>query len=114
LRALSDSAERLRQGLGAVDQTSQSVYGKVFADLESHQQIELLHRLEDGKAPGVAWKQLSSAEFFGYVVDHTMQGFYGDPRHGGNREGVSWKMPNLPYPPIRGRVRSDLSKPRSG
>ena len=103
-----------RQGLGAVDQTSQSTYGKVFADLESNQQVELLRRLEDGKATGAAWKQLSSAEFFRYVVDHTMQGFYGDPRHGGNREGVSWKMLNLPYPPIRGRVRSDLPKPRSG
>ena len=106
--------ETYRYGLGAVDQTSQSNYGKVFADLQSHQQIELLHRLEESKAPSGAWKQLSSAEFFGYVVDHTMQGFYGDPRHGGNREGVSWKMLNLPYPPIRGRVRSDLSKPRSG
>ncbi len=67
-----------------------------------------------GKAPGALWKQLSSAEFFGYVVDHTMQGFYGDPRHGGNRDGVSWKMLNLPYPPIRGRLRTDLAKPRSG
>jgi len=103
-----------RQGLAGVDQTSESIYGKVFADLESHQQIELLHRLEDGKVPGAAWKQRSSAEFFGYVVDHTMQGFYGDPRHGGNRDAVSWKMLNLPYPPIRGRVRYDLPKARSG
>lgn len=102
-----------RRGLGAVDLTSQSTYGKVFADLESHQQIEFLHRLEDGKVTGAEWKQLSSAEFFGYVVDHTMQGYYGDPRHGGNREGVSWKMLNIPYPPIRGRVRSDLAKSRS-
>jgi gluconate 2-dehydrogenase gamma chain len=35
-----------------------------------------------------------------------MQGFYGDPRHGGNREGVSWKMLGLPYPPIRGRQQN--------
>ena len=106
--------EIYRYGLAAVDQTGQATYGKAFADLESHQQYELLHGLEDGKAPGAAWKRVSSAEFFRYVVDHTMQGFYGDPRHGGNREGVSWKMLNLPYPPIRGRVRSDLPKPRSG
>ena len=106
--------ETYRYGLRAVDHTSESTYGKVFADLESPEQIELLHRLEDGKTPGAAWKQVSSAEFFRCVVDHTMQGFYGDPRHGGNREGVSWKMLNLPYPPIRGRVRSDLPKPRSG
>ena len=52
----------------------------------------------------------SSSEFFAYVVDHTMQGYYGDPRHGGNREGASWKMLGLPYPPIRGRLRYDLTK----
>ena len=102
-----------RQGLAAVDQTSRSAYGKIFADLEAHQQIELLHRLEDGKAPAAVWKTLSSADFFSYVVDHTMQGFYGDPRHGGNRDAISWKMLNLPYPPIRGRLRSDLAKSRS-
>ena len=93
-----------RRGLAGVDQSSRTLYAKVFADLEANQQIDLLHRLEDRKAPGAIWNQISSAEFFGYVVDHTMQGFYGDPRHGGNREGVSWKMLNLPYPPIRGRV----------
>jgi len=103
-----------RRGLAGADQTSHSLYGRLFADLESHQQIELLHRLEDGKAQGPVWKQLSSTEFFGTVVDHTMQGFYGDPRHGGNREGVSWRMLNLPYPPIRGRLGADQAKSRSG
>jgi len=102
-----------RQGLAAVDATSQSVYGRVFADLESAQQIELLHRFESGRSQDPAGKSTSANRFFVYVVDHAMQGFYGDPRHGGNREGVSWKMLNLPYPPIRGRVRTDLAKSRS-
>ena len=93
-----------RRGLAGVDQSSRSLYGKVFADLEANLQIAMLHLLEDGKAPGAIWKQISSAEFFGYVLDHTLQGFYGDPRHGGNRESVSWKMLSLPYPPIRGRL----------
>jgi gluconate 2-dehydrogenase gamma chain len=93
-----------RLGLAGVDQSSQSLYGKLFADLGATQQIDLLHRLETGKAAGAIWKQISSIEFFGYLLDHTMQGFYGDPRHGGNREGTSWKMLNLPYPPIRGRL----------
>jgi gluconate 2-dehydrogenase gamma chain len=30
--------------------------------------------------------------FFEMLVDHTMQGFYGSPEHGGNRGEVSWKM----------------------
>ncbi|HVN21883.1 MAG TPA: gluconate 2-dehydrogenase subunit 3 family protein [Dongiaceae bacterium] len=103
-----------RQGLAAVDQSSQARYKKPFADLESNDQIAMLHLLEDGQDSGAAWKQISSREFFDTVVDHTMQGFYGDPRHGGNREGVSWKMLNLPYPPIRGRLRPDAEKARSG
>ena len=33
-----------------------------------------------------------AASFFQLVVDHTMQGFYGSPEHGGNRDEASWKM----------------------
>jgi gluconate 2-dehydrogenase gamma chain len=99
-----------RRGIQGIDQSSLLSYNKSFVDLSSQQQVELLHRLEEGQAAGAIWKQLSSAEFFSYLVDHTMQGYYGDPRHGGNREGVSWKMLGLPYPPIRGRQRYDLTK----
>lgn len=97
-----------RRGLAGVDQSSRALYSSVFADLSSEQQMEVLRQLEAGNAAGAMWKQASSAEFFGYVLDHTMQGFYGDPRHGANRDGVSWKMLGLPYPPIRGRQQNAL------
>jgi len=100
-----------RQGLAGTDQTSQRHFGRSFAELNARQQEEILTMLEKGRAQGDAWKQLSSGEFFDLVLAHTMQGFYGDPRHGGNREGVSWKMVGLPYPPIRGRLHYDLSRP---
>jgi len=93
-----------RQGLAGVDQSSRLKYGKLFADVASVQQIEMLQLLEAGHPAGSIWQQISSREFFDQVVDHTMQGYYGDPRHGGNREGVSWKMLGIPYPPIRGRI----------
>lgn len=105
--------EIYRQGLAGVDRSSLLLYGRQFADVDSNQQIELLHLLGDGRAPSSIWQQISSHEFFEYVVDHTMQGYYGDPRHGGNREGVSWKMLNLPYPPIRGRARYNQPNTRS-
>ncbi len=102
-----------REGLAGVDHSSRARYKKLFADLDFNQQNAMLHLLSQGHAPGPVWQRASSADFFETVVDHTMQGYYGDPRHGGNREGVSWKMLNLPYPPIRGRVRADSSKSRS-
>jgi gluconate 2-dehydrogenase gamma chain len=79
--------------------------------LSAERQDEVLRNLERGGAAGEAWKSLSSKDFFSLILSHTMQGFYGDPRHGGNRGRVSWKMLNLPYPPIRGQLHYDLAKP---
>lgn len=94
-----------RQGLVGIDQCSHALAGTPFVNLIPAKQIELLAALESGKVSGDVWKDIRSQEFFSMVVEHTMQGFYGDPRHGGNRETASWKMLNLPYPPIRGRAK---------
>jgi gluconate 2-dehydrogenase gamma chain len=98
-----------RWGIAAMDRSSRTLWGTSFADLSSVRQIELLAKMELGQAPAEAWKQISSTEFFALLVDQTMQGFYGDPRHGGNRDRVSWKMLGVPYPPIRGRQHYDVS-----
>ena len=45
----------------------------------------------------------SHKAFFDLVVTHAMQGFYGNPRHGGNREFASWRMLGIPPAPVRGR-----------
>jgi gluconate 2-dehydrogenase gamma chain len=104
-----------RLGLAATHETSLAMFGKRFTALTGEQADEVLRKIEKGEASGKTWKQVSPKEFFSLVVAHTMQGFYGDPRHGGNRERVSWKMVRLPYPPVRGRLQYDLTKevPRS-
>jgi gluconate 2-dehydrogenase gamma chain len=99
-----------RQGIRAVEQSSNALYGAGFAELSAAKQIALLVMMEHGRAPSEAWRHRTSAEFFGLVLEHTMQGFYGDPRHGGNRNATSWKMLGIPYPPVRGRLHYDLSK----
>jgi gluconate 2-dehydrogenase gamma chain len=99
-----------RNGLAALNQSSRILYECDFAFLSSEKQLELLTKLEQGQAPREAWQKVSSTEFFAMMVNHSMQGFYGDPRHGGNRERVSWKMVGLSYPPIRGRLHYDLTK----
>jgi len=46
---------------------------------------------------------IEKTPFFQMLVDHTMQGFYGSPRHGGNKNEASWKMlgiaPNMGHGP---------------
>ena len=112
-RQLMGSYRRFRKtyqmGLAGTNTTSAGLYGKPFAELDSQQQDAILQSMEKGQATGDGWKQVSSKAFFDLVVNHTMQGFYGDPRHGGNRERVSWKMLRLPYPPLRGRQQQVIS-----
>jgi len=107
---LRDFRETYRRGLAALDETSRAVGGAPFASLPGEKQTAVLEVLEAGKAPGDAWKQLDARAFFEMVVAHTMQGFYGSPRHGGNREAVSWRMLGVPDPPLRGRDQYDFTR----
>ena len=107
-RQLVGPYRRLRKtyqlGLAGANGTSLAMFGKPFVALTPQQQDAVLQTMDKGEARGECWKQVSAKSFFDLVVSHTMQGFYGDPRHGGNRERVSWKMLRLPYPPVRGRL----------
>jgi gluconate 2-dehydrogenase gamma chain len=69
-----------------------------FTRLPSHKQFELLAQIEAGKAA-----DSRTREFFALAVAHTMQGYYGMARHGGNRDYVSWRMLGVPVRPVRGR-----------
>ena len=48
--------------------------------------------------------QQKNRRFFELVRAHTLEGYYGSPRHGGNRDAVSWRMLGLDEPPVRGRA----------
>jgi gluconate 2-dehydrogenase gamma chain len=99
-----------RQGIRGVEQASLELFGQPFAALSAERQDAVLKEIEGGGVAGEAWKGLAAKDFFSLILSHTMQGFYGDPRHGGNRGRVSWKMLGVPYPPIRGRLHYDLTK----
>ena len=88
-----------RQGLGLANQLSQQQCGKTLAAASSAEQLRVVTSLEQ-----------SDNTFFGVVRRHTFEGYYGSPRHGGNRNAVSWHMLGLDDPPIRGRSRYDLKQ----
>jgi gluconate 2-dehydrogenase gamma chain len=100
-----------RLGIKGIEETSLRMFGHRFTEVSPEKQDEVLKQVDAGGAVGEAWKDLSAKDFFSMILSHTMQGFYGDPRHGGNRGRVSWQMLDLPYPPIRGRLHYDLTKP---
>jgi gluconate 2-dehydrogenase gamma chain len=63
---------------------------KPFAELDFAAQTKVLEQLEtdDGREGAGA----SGREFFQLVRRHTIEGFWGDPKYGGNREMIGWKI----------------------
>ena len=90
-------------GIEALEQSCIELYGKRFEALDPEIQLETLHVLEEGKLPESHWRDVDPKRFFRLVIGHTMQGFYGSPRHGGNRNYMSYKMMGLDYPLVIGR-----------
>jgi len=71
--------EAYKMGIGQFYAGCRERMGKYFDELHPAKQIEYLLQVEN-------------TSFFAMVVDHTMQGFYGSPEHGGNKGEASWKM----------------------
>lgn len=100
-----DLQQVYRGGLAELDKLSVTKFGHDFPSLPLDSQLTFLKSIEQGNASPDTTTATAQQSFFHLVIDHTMQGFYGDPRHGGNREHASWKMLALPYPPLRGQQR---------
>jgi gluconate 2-dehydrogenase gamma chain len=83
-------------GLEGVDQTSRLMFGRDFIGLSFEEQTAVLKAIEHGEGPGEIWKTVSSQEFFEMLWNHVLEGFYGPPREGGNKNYVSWKMIGFP------------------
>ncbi len=98
-----------RDGLAAIERASAAQSGKRFSELSAMAQDQLLTLAEAGKTPAATWDPAQAKTFFEVIRDHTLQSYYGDPRHGGNREYASWRMLGIPPSPIRGRNLYDLS-----
>jgi gluconate 2-dehydrogenase gamma chain len=98
-----------RLGLEAFAQTCLHLDKQPFAQLAAERKMAVMKLVERGKAPAEIWKDVAQAEFFKLLVDHTMQGFYGSPRHGGNRDYVSYKILGIDYPQVIGQNRPEKS-----
>lgn len=88
-----------RDGLERADAISEKQFGQPLASLSSQQQLQVVSAIEQ-----------QDRGFFELVRNHTFEGYYGTPRHGGNRDAVSWRMLGLPEPPQLGRAQYDLRK----
>ena len=100
--------ETYRRGLTAIQETCKSSLHKRFEELSWDEQTFFLKSMEAGKAQGKIWEKGFDMQFFGLIMDHSLQGFYGSPRHGGNKNYISYKMIKLDYPVIIGQNRYNV------
>jgi gluconate 2-dehydrogenase gamma chain len=89
--------EQYRFGIRAIDDHCRQSFGKVFADLAAAQQDEVLEEAESGK---IKAEDVPLATFFSsFLLNNTLEGYFGDPMYGGNKDMAAWKM--IGYPGVR-------------
>lgn len=73
--------------------------GQLFVELTDDEQDEILTKLAENQ---VRPDGFSGQAFMQVMVALTLEGFLGDPRHGGNKDRVAWNW--LGYDDMRGRA----------
>ncbi len=101
-KALAHEDAELRsiyeKGLPGLDAVSRERYGTAFIELTPDQQDAVLIALELGEANGWPDGDVKPEEFFGTLRTHTIIAFLADPKYGGNRDYIGWKVVGYPGP----------------
>jgi gluconate 2-dehydrogenase gamma chain len=97
-----------RKGLDGLEITCVNKFHQKFEDLSWETQTAVLQDMETGRLDGSIWKNGYSEYFFELMRSHCLQGYYGSPRHGGNKNSMSYKMIGLDEPQIVGENRDRI------
>jgi gluconate 2-dehydrogenase gamma chain len=103
--ALAAQRPSYAAGLAALEAYARSRAGGSFAALPPERQDELIGDLEQNRAPGFT---PSAAAFFELVLSSTLEGTFGDPHYGGNRDFIGWEL--IGYPGLRLAVTAEQQR----
>jgi gluconate 2-dehydrogenase gamma chain len=82
------------EGLEATDAFARRSQERPFVDLTSEKQDAVLTLMESGSAEGFA----NARAFFNRVRRLTLEGMFGDPYYGGNKNFAGWDLIKYPGP----------------
>jgi hypothetical protein len=77
------------QGLAAVDEYARSSQGGPFADLSAEKRDAVLMAIDSGQVPNLRG-------FFNRARRLTLEGMFGDPSYGGNKNFAGWDLIRYP------------------
>ncbi len=87
---LANQAEFFRAGIEAIEAESFVRFDRPFANISPAEQRAMLAAIESG-AVKASWP-IPPSRFFEMLVNTTAEGYYSEPKQGGNRGAVSWAM----------------------
>ena len=87
-----------RNGIAALQASCKQLKGELFEDLPFDEQTALLIDMEKSKLPKTNWRDAKQGAFFQTIRKHTIEGFYSNPQHGGNKDHVSFEMMRIEPP----------------
>lgn len=95
-RALAEAYPELlpvyARGLRAVDKHAKEKFAEAFLKLGAAQQDDVLSDVAAGRVKGFA----KAEEFFETLRNHILEGVFGEPKYGGNRGLIGWRLVGFP------------------
>jgi gluconate 2-dehydrogenase gamma chain len=82
------------EGLAAMDAFAKASQGGGFADLPPEKRDAVITAFENGSATGFA----NARQFFNRARRLTLEGMFGDPYYGGNKNFAGWDLIRYPGP----------------
>ncbi len=86
-----------RQGLAAVDAKANQLFAADFIDLTPAMQDTVFDAVDSSSPADQRRSQTSgnTLNFIGVLITHTLEGCFGAPEYGGNRDTLGWQMIGL-------------------
>lgn len=97
--------ELYRLSIARLNELSRSRHDERFDLLSPGEQDSLLKEMEEGSLP---LPDVPIQEFFSMLLTNTMEGFFSDPIHGGNRDKVGWRL--VGFPGVGASYRDHISR----
>ena len=85
-----------RAGLADVDRAARARHGRPFVRVSDAEQDAILAAMDRNDVP--EFRSMPPRDFLTLCIDHTMEGVFSDPIHGGNRDFAGWKVVGYPGP----------------
>lgn len=81
-------------GLEGLESYAKRAYGVPFTELSAEKRDEVLTAMDGNKTEGFA----NARNFFTRARRLTLEGTFGDPHYGGNKNGIGWDIIRYPGP----------------